>query len=375
MHFHEVRNPALLDQLLTLIEDFTPVWQPLPPDTVDVDLTGSLTYFDDNPQHIAQMIQIRALALYGVRTTVGGGNTVQLATMAAAATVPGRRVTIVAPTDAAIAAFLRPRRVADLPGIGPATAKALARYGISTIGELASTPATVLTRILGSAAGRQLHARARGDDPRPVSRTALVRSTSASHTFARDELDAGEHRRALLGLADELGLRLRTKGEVCRSLTLTVRYADGSTTTTRSRALPEASHHSPVLAAAARDLYAGLGLQRARVAQIAVRAEQLAAADDAHHQLQLGDTDDKAHRLKVVADAARSRFGTHVVKPAALRNTTRKPVWTPDLGFDDFEDERTALSTGRRTPPQHLPPCLGSQLPPNPSHSPRADHG
>ncbi|MET7728627.1 DNA polymerase Y family protein [Streptomyces mirabilis] len=316
VHFHEVRDPALLDQLLTLIEDFTPVWQPLPPDTVDVDLTGSLTYFDDNPQHIAQMIQIRALALYGVRTTIGGGNTVQLATMAAAATAPGR-VTIVAPTDAAIAAFLRPRRVADLPGIGPATAKTLARYGISTIGELASTPATVLTRILGSAAGRQLHARARGDDPRPVTRTALVRSTSTSHAFARDELDAGEHRRALLGLADELGLRLRTKGEVCRSLTLTVRYTDGSITT-RSRALTEASHHSPVLAAAARDLYANLGLQRARVTQIAVRAEQLAAADGAHHQLQLGDTDDKAHRLEVVTDAARSRFGTHVIKPATL---------------------------------------------------------
>ncbi|KUN33803.1 hypothetical protein AQJ27_49875 [Streptomyces olivochromogenes] len=316
VHFHEVRDPALLDQLLTLIEDFTPVWQPLPPDTVDVDLTGSLTYFDDNPHHIAQMIQIRALALYGVRTTIGGGNTVQLATMAAAATAPGR-VTIVAPTDAATAAFLRPRRVADLPGIGPATAKTLARYGISTIGELASTPATVLTRILGSAAGRLLHARARGDDPRPVTRTALVRSTSTSHAFARDELDAGEHRRALLGLADELGLRLRTKGEVCRPLTLTVRYADGSSTT-RSRALAEASHHSPVLAAATRDLYAGLGLQRARVTQIAVRAEQLTATDGAHHQLQLGDTDDKAHRLEVVTDSARSRFGPHVIKPAAL---------------------------------------------------------
>ncbi|MER6375531.1 helix-hairpin-helix domain-containing protein [Streptomyces mirabilis] len=316
MHFHEVPDPALLDQLLTLIEDFTPVWQPLPPNAVEVDLTGSLTYFDDNPQHIAQMIQIRALALYGVRTTISGGKAVQLATMAAAAAAPGR-VTIIAPTDAGITAFLRPRRVADLPGIGPATAKVLARYGISTIGELASAPATVLTRIVGSAAGRQLHARARGDDPRPVTRTALVRSTSTSHTFARDELDAGEHRRALLGLADGLGLRLRTKGEVCRSLTLAVRYADGSITT-RGRALPEASHHSPVLAAAARDLYANLCLPRARVTQIAIRAEQLAAADSAHHQVQLGDTDDKAHRLEVVTDAARSRFGTHVIKPAAL---------------------------------------------------------
>ncbi|MET7539595.1 hypothetical protein [Streptomyces sp. NPDC005507] len=95
-------------------------------------------------------------------------------------------------------------------------------------------------------------------DDRPVQRTAQIRSTSASHTFDRDELDPDAHRHILLTLADELAIRLRTSGEVCRGLTLTVRYAN-RTSTTRSRALPEPTHHSPTLTALAYSLYTAPG--------------------------------------------------------------------------------------------------------------------
>ncbi|MGW6357816.1 DNA polymerase Y family protein [Streptomyces sp. NPDC055092] len=231
--------------------------------------------------------------------------------MAAAVTPPGR-ITVIAPGDDAVGVFLRPRPVAALPGIGPATARTLSRYGITTIGQLADTSEGVLARILGKQAGRELAARARGNDDRPVQRTALIRSTSASHNFDRDELDPDAHRRALLALADELGARLRTSHEVCRGLTLTVRYADR---TTRSRALPEPSAHPPALAYS---LYTSLGLERARVRQLTMRADQLGPDETAHHQLRLDDGDDKARRIEAVTDAARSRFGPHVITAATL---------------------------------------------------------
>ncbi|MFD3479873.1 hypothetical protein [Streptomyces sp. NPDC058695] len=41
----------------------------------------------------------------------------------------------------------------------------------------------MLARILGKQAGRELTARPRGNDDRPVQRTALIRSTSANHNF------------------------------------------------------------------------------------------------------------------------------------------------------------------------------------------------
>ncbi|WP_239072396.1 hypothetical protein [Streptomyces bauhiniae] len=72
----------------------------------------------------------------------------------------------------------------------------------------------------------------------PAQRTALVRSTSASHAFARDELAPEAHLGALTALADQLGARLRTAGDTCRGLTLIVRLADRSTLT-RSRTVPE----------------------------------------------------------------------------------------------------------------------------------------
>ncbi|RFC78545.1 hypothetical protein [Streptomyces sp. AcE210] len=314
---------AVFEELLGLVEDITPVYQPYPHDhSVDMDVTGALCHFGRSPHELGQIVQLRALALYGVHVVVGGGRSPLIAAMAAAATPPGR-ITVIAPGDDAVGAFLRPRPVAALPGIGPATARTLSRYGITTIGQFADTSEAVLTRILGKQAGRELAARARGNDDRPVQRTALIRSTSASHNFDRDELDPDARRRALLALAEELGTRLRTSHEVCQGLTLTVRYAD-RTSTTRSRALPEPSAHSPALTTLAYSLYTSLGLERARVRHLALRADRLRPDETAHHQLLLDDGgDDKARCIEAVADAARSRFGPHVIAAATLSRATR----------------------------------------------------
>ncbi|MFE9500792.1 hypothetical protein [Streptomyces collinus] len=173
-----------------------------------------------------------------------------------------------------------------------------------------------MTRILGAHAARQLQERARGLDDRPVQRTGLVRTASISYRFDRDELTPATHLAVLTGLADQLGARLRTAGEACRSLTLTIRLADGSTLT-RSRALPEPTSHSPVLRQAAHDLYRRLRLERARVRELALRAEGLVDAGDSYHQLQLDPVDDKQRRLERAADAVRARFGSHVITTAA----------------------------------------------------------
>ncbi|MFF1400442.1 hypothetical protein ACFVZD_42640 [Streptomyces sp. NPDC058287] len=293
---HEAPEAAFED-LLGLVKDITPVYQPYPYDhSVDVDLTGALRHFGRTTYELAQILQLRALALYGVHTVMGGGRSPLIAAMAAA-TTPLGRITVIDSDDYAVAAFLRPRLVAALPGIGAATAKTLSRYGITTIGQLADTPQGALARILGKSAGRELSARAHGIDDRPVQRTALIRSTSTSHAFDRDKLDPDAHRRVLLVLAEELGARLRTSGEVCRGLTLTVRYAD-RTSTTRGRAPPEPTAHSPALTSLAYSLYTALGLERARVRHITLRADQLAPDEHAHRQLLLDESDDKAHRRR-----------------------------------------------------------------------------
>ncbi|WP_329127490.1 DinB/UmuC family translesion DNA polymerase [Streptomyces sp. NBC_01465] len=96
--------------------------------------------------------------------------------------------------------------------------------------------------------------------PRPVAPEQLARSVSGEHRFDHDELDPAEHRRALLALAQDLGARCRSDQQAAGGLSLTVRYADG-TSTTRSRTLTGPTHHSRDLTDAATTLYDALGLQ------------------------------------------------------------------------------------------------------------------
>ncbi|MDG4865460.1 hypothetical protein P8605_45675, partial [Streptomyces sp. T-3] len=190
-------------------------------------------------------------------------------------------------------------------------------YGLDSIGKLGAAPLGTVQRILGAKAGRELHERARGIDRATVVRNAAARSVAAERPFSRDELDPTRHRRALLSLTEELGARMRGEQQVCKTLTLTVRYADRSTTV-RSRAMPEPTAHSAALAAAAYRMYEALGLQRARVRALSLRAEGLGPAELASHQLTFDPADDKARRIEEVADRARAKFGPGAVVPGAL---------------------------------------------------------
>jgi DNA polymerase-4 len=308
---------ALYAQVLDALTDITPVVQAVPPGGVDLDVTGALKFWDHDLRGIAFQVQLRLVAMFGLRgSCVGGGGNRMIAAMAAAVTAPGR-VTVVGRSQDAVDAFLRPMPVSALPGIGPATARTLKSYGLHTLGTLVDLPPATLQRILGGTAGRAIQARARGHDPRPVTPAALPRSITQDIAFSADELDPRRHRAALLGLAEEVGARLRAGRQVTGSMTLTVRYADGSAST-RGHALPEPTAHSAALARAAYAMYERLGLQRARVRGVRLRAEQLRPAGEATRQLSLDPRGDRDRAVEAAADRARARFGPDAVFPASL---------------------------------------------------------
>lgn len=215
------------------------------------------------------------------------------------------------------AEFLGEQPVAALPGVGAATARTLCEYGLDTVGKVAAAPLSTLQRLTSARTGRELREKAQGIDRGRVVPNAVSRSLAAERPFPRDELDPSRHRRALLSATEELGARLRALEKVCRTLTLTVRYADRSLTT-RTRTLPEPTAHSPALTDAAYRMYEALGLQRARVRALALRAEGLTSADQASHQLTFDALDEKARRIEEVADRARAKFGPRAVIPGSL---------------------------------------------------------
>ncbi|WP_331733881.1 helix-hairpin-helix domain-containing protein (plasmid) [Streptomyces sp. NBC_01220] len=316
IHFH-VAEPAegLYDQLLAVLDTITPRIEPHPADwSADLDLTGALRYWARDPAALVGVIRLRVLALHGVQSSAGAGPNRMIAAMAAAVTPPGT-ATLISNSPYEIASFLRPQPAAALPGIGPATAKTLARYGIHTVGDIADTPLATLQRILGAPA-RQAHERAHGRDERTVTPAVAPRSISTTHPYDRDELDSARHHAALLGLTDELGARLREEHSIAQALTLTVTYAD-RTSTTRTRTLTEPTAHTPQLGHTSLELLARLGLQRARVRTISLRAERLLPAEQAAHQLTLDTRDDKARNLEAALDRARARYGPGIATTAA----------------------------------------------------------
>ena len=228
---------------------------------------------------------------------------------------PRGTVRVVLPEETA--GFLAARPVAALHGVGPATARTLCAYGLDTVGRVAAAPRRPFSGCSGpgpaaaSTSGPAASTR-RPSSPAPR-RGPPARSTASTGTNSTPD----RRRRALLTLADELGFRMRTDGQVARALTLTVRYADRSTTT-RTRTLAEPTAHTPALTAAAYALHDALGLQRARVRAVHLRAEELTPAELATRQLSLDPVEDKARRAEEAADRARRRFGAAAAHPAAL---------------------------------------------------------
>ncbi|MFG2787542.1 helix-hairpin-helix domain-containing protein [Streptomyces sp. NPDC048419] len=307
---------AALPGLLGLLEEFTPVVEALPPDGVLADLRGAERYFGRSAVELAAVIRVRALALYGADCVIGAGPGPMLARVALRDARPG--VTRAVPEDPdGIAEFLAGRPVTALPGVGTATARTLRDYGLDTLGRVAAAPLATLQRLIGAKTARDLHEKANGVDRGRVVPNAVSRSLATERPFTRDELSPERHRRALLSAAEELGTRLRALGKVCGALTLTVRYAD-RTSTTRTRTLKEPTAHSAALTRTAYDMYESLGLQRARVRALVLRAESLAPAEQSSYQLTFDPVDEKVRRIEEVTDRVRAKFGPRAVMPGAM---------------------------------------------------------
>jgi DNA polymerase-4 len=114
-------DAELPERLRRLLEGITPRVQMIEPDMAVLDLTGALPYWKRDARALTEVVQLRALAHFGLPSSAGCAGNRMLAAMACALTPPGRR-TVIADSPEAITAFLRPWPVRELPGVGAKTA-------------------------------------------------------------------------------------------------------------------------------------------------------------------------------------------------------------------------------------------------------------
>jgi nucleotidyltransferase/DNA polymerase involved in DNA repair len=140
-----------------------------------------------------------------------------------------------------------------IPGVGPKTVERLARMGISTVAELATAPSEKLERAFGPRLGRSLHARANGNDDRPVETERERKSESRETTFSHDVDDPEVLRATLDRLVEDLCRNLASGGHRGRTITLKIRLRPFRTYT-RSRTIEHPTAEPATIGAVAREL-------------------------------------------------------------------------------------------------------------------------
>jgi len=306
-------------QVLEELAGLSPVVQALPPSAALVELKGALRYYGPDTRRLGEMLRVRTLSRLGVDVRIGIGPSITVAATASAQLPEPGGVLAVTPGEAAD--WLAPLPVEALHGIGPRQADILHEYGIHTAGLLAAVSPATVQRLLGGKAGRTAADRARGIDPRPVVPRALPSSATVHRTFNRHTLDGATVRATLLDLAVHLARLLRRRGQAARALTLTLRFA-GGTSWAKTRRLPEPSAHDDDLRTLAYRLMDAASLQRGRLTGIALKGEDLVDADQVAQQISL----DTAREARLVAEAAmdriRDKFGPGIIGPAATRHAS-----------------------------------------------------
>lgn len=299
--------------VMAVFREITPAVEPCSLDEAFLDVSGAMRRLGRSAQ-IGAHIRARVEDEQGITCSVGVAATKFLAKLGSARCKPDGLVVV--PRDGAVA-FLHPLPVSALWGVGEKTEAVLLRYGLRTIGDIAQTPLATLQRALGLAVGTHLHALSWGRDERPVVPYEPDKSIGAEETFARDVDDPVVIRRELLRLSEQVGSRLRSQGYAGRTIAVKIRFADFQTIT-RSRTLGEPTDVAREIYGVAGDLYAALGLDRARLRLVGVRVEGLVPGDAVAHQLALDEREQGWRQAEQAADRAGHRFGPGAVRPATL---------------------------------------------------------
>lgn len=207
-------------RILNIMRDFSPLVEPFSIDEAFVDVTGCEELFGD-AIHIALQIKKRIREEVGVLCSVGIGPNKLVAKVAAEIQKPDG-LTLINKED--IPNKLWPLPVQELFGVGRQTEKKLHTLNIWTIGDLAKFPVKLLEKRFGIV-GRVLHLSANGIDYSPVNPHSLdfVKSIGNQLTLTRDYLGYDEIKVAILDLAEQVGNRVRQGGYVGKTVSLTLR--------------------------------------------------------------------------------------------------------------------------------------------------------
>ena len=208
--------------------------------------------------------------------------------------------------------ILWPMPVGELFGVGRKTVQELEKFGVKTIGDLASLSEAYLLKQFGKQ-GEYLHASANGLDDTPIARTGEhdpAKSIGNGKTFRRDLTSEQDIRTGLIVLADSVAARMRRAGVKCTTVQVTIKDT-ALKSITRQKTVPP-TYLAADLLRACLELFHASWPEGKPIRLLTVTAQSLLPTDEAAEQISLFDVpgaSKNTEQLERAVDGIRERYG------------------------------------------------------------------
>ncbi len=311
-------------QVRAIMQDFTPLVQPISIDEAFLDLSGTERLHGQPPAVSLAKLERRIEDEVGVTASIGLSHNKFLAKMASDLEKP-RGFSIIGISETL--EFLAAKPVAKIWGVGQVTQEKLARAGIVNIGQLQAMERNDLIRRFGNF-GNRLFYLSRGQDVRDVAIDDEEKSVSAETTFNEDLSRFEELEPILWGLAQKVSRRAKASGVAGRTITLKLKTNSFQTRTRNvSQNTPtNLAHH--IFDAARALLQPECKGEAFRLIGVGISKLVEGAPDDSA----AFDTHDMAlTKAEKAIDKIRAKFGPEAVerglalRPASEGSRARKP--------------------------------------------------
>jgi DNA polymerase-4 len=293
-------------RILGMAGELTPLIQNLSLDEAWMDLSGTERLHKAPPALTLARLQARIEAETGLTVSIGLSANKFLAKIASDLDKP-RGFSVIGGAEAQ--AFLAPRPVGILPGVGPAMVASLDRAGYRTVGDLARADIKALAERFGSH-GLRLSRLSHGEDHRPVNPREERKGISAETTFNEDLSALSDLEDVLAELSEKVARHARADGLAGRVVTLKLRTTDFRILT-RRRTIPVPTQTAKTLFAVGRELLATEATGRP-YRLIGIGMAELVEAGAVEDDFFAGE-ERRALAGEKTLDAIRARFGAGAV--------------------------------------------------------------
>jgi len=322
-------------QIRALMDELTPLVQPLSIDEAFLDLSGTEALHRASPAQVLARFARRIETELGITVSVGLSHNKFLAKIASDLDKP-RGFAVIG--EAETLSFLAEKPIGLIYGVGKVFSETLRKDGFVTIGQLQNHPPEDLMRRYGEM-GARLARLSRGEDSRRISVDHEEKSVSSETTFNTDHRDFESLSTLLLSVCERLSERLKKKGLVGDTVTLKLK-SSGFRLRTRARHLMMPTQLATVLYEAGVQLLAR-EIDGTAYRLIGIGISGLEPANGADP----ADLIEPAVARKAAAERAmdrvRDRFGRDAVVRGKLyrrpddQDKPRAPAAEPGPGFEE----------------------------------------